>query len=177
MSRFKKIMLVIIIMVMAVAILDSIPGVRLFARASVPGRIIRWCLGEPGATQWVNDTVDQITYSQETAELQDIGDRLISEFGPISSTLLEEPYSVYSGGKTIPLDKLPVKYRQLGGMFGDHPDLVLHMNKDSVPMAVIISWGHMRQSITIFSKPPSPPPQGFFVRKLNDRVYVAAGES
>jgi hypothetical protein len=177
MSQFKKIILGVIVVVMVVAILDSIPRVHLFVSASVPGRIIRWCLGEPGSTQWVNDTVDQVTYLQETAELQDIGDRLISEFSPISSTLSEETYSVYSGGKSIPLDKLPIKYRQLGGMFGDHPDLVLQVNKDGVPIAVIISWGHMRRSITIFSKPPSPPPQGFFVRKLNDRVYVVAGES
>ena len=177
MSRFTKIILIILAVVMGVAVSDAIPAVRLFFRASVPGQIIRWCLGEPGATQWVNDTVDQVTYLQETVELQDIGDRLISEFGPISSTLLEEPYSVYSGGKSIPLDNMPVKYRQLGGVFGDHPDLVLQVNKDGVPIAVIISWGHMRRSITIFSKTPSAAPQGFFVRKLNDRVYVVAGEN
>jgi len=164
----------IIVAVIAVTILESNASLRLYIRTSLPGRIIRWCFGEPGATQWVNDTVDRITYLQETSELQEIGDRLISEFGPIRATLLEEPYA---GGKSIPPDKLPVKYRELGGMFGDHPDLVLQMNEDGAPMAVVISWGHMRQSITIFSKPPSPLPQGFFVRKLNDRIYVAAGES
>jgi hypothetical protein len=72
---------------------------------------------------------------------------------------------------------MPVKYRRLGGDFGDHPDLVLQVNKDGVPIAVIISWGHMRRSITVFSKPPSAAPQRFFVRKLNDRIYVVAGES
>jgi hypothetical protein len=174
MSPVRKVILISIFIVVVLAILAENPVTGLPVRTSILGRAIRWCLGEPGATQWVNDTVEEITLLQETAELQEIGDRLMSEFGSINSTL---PTAPFPGGKAIPLEKLPLKYRKLGGEFGDNPDLVLQMDQKGFPMAVVISWGHMRQSITIFSKPPSPPPKGFFVRKLNSRIYVVACES
>jgi hypothetical protein len=129
------------------------------------------------AAQWVNDTTDGITSLREADELQKIGDGLMSEFGPINQTLPESPYRVYERGKLLPLGRLPLKFRKLGGMFGDEPDLVPRVNDNGEPDSVIISWGHMRQSITIFSKAPITASDGFFVRKLNDRIYVRSGEN
>jgi hypothetical protein len=172
MSRFSKIILAVLVAGVITAIFAENPLLRLSVRTSVPGKIIRWCLGEPGATQWVNDTVDKIMYSGETAEIEDLADRLMREFGPESPQLPKEPYS---DDRALPLDRLPAKYRKLGGLFGD-PDLILKVDEKGIPTAVIISWGHMRRSITIFSAPPPTLPQGFFARELNSRIYVVAGE-
>jgi len=105
------------------------------------------------------------------AELQDVSDRLISEAAPISSTLPIEPFS---GGRSLAVDKLPLKFRQLGGMYRD-PDLVLRLSNDHVGAAVVVSWGHMREAIIIFAVPPAVAPCGFSVRKVSDRIYVVAG--
>jgi hypothetical protein len=173
MSRSRKTIFAIAAALVAVIIFAAFPGVRLFLQTSIPGHVIRWCLGEPGATQGVNDAIERINYWHDAAELQELGDKLISEFGPISSTLPDAPFSK---GKSIPLDRLPQKYRELGGLFGNHPDLIFQPEDNGTPRAIIISWAHMRKSITIFFKPPASPPRGFFVRKLNNRIYVVAGE-
>jgi hypothetical protein len=110
MSRSRKTILAIAALLASVIIVAAFPVGRLYLRTSIPGREIRWCLGEPGATQWVNDTIDRIRYWHATAELQETGDRLISEFLPINSTLPDAPFS---RGKAIPPDRLPSKYRQL----------------------------------------------------------------
>jgi hypothetical protein len=174
MSRLRKTILTIAAVLASMIIVAAFPVGRLYLRTSIPGRVVRWCLGEPGATQWVNDTIDRITYWHATAELQETGDRLVSEFAPINSTLPDAPFS---RGKAIPSDRLPEKYRKLGGIFGDHPQLILETKNEGIPAVVIISWGHGRQSIWIFSAALSSPPGGFFVRKLNSRIYVIAGES
>jgi hypothetical protein len=143
-------------------------------RTSIPGRIVRWCLGEPGATQWVNDTADKLVSSAWAAELRELADRLTLEFGSVASTLPHEPFS---GGRSIPLDRLPNKYRRLGGIFGDRPDLVLRVSENDIPTALIVSWGHTRQAIVIFVSPPPDAPHGFSVRKVDDRIFVVASFS
>jgi hypothetical protein len=105
------------------------------------------------------------------AELQDVSDRLMSEVGTTSSALPEEPFS---GGRSLAIEKLPVKFRQLGGLFGDHPDLVLRASDLGSPTEIVVSWGHMRQAIIVFASPPQDTPEGFFVRKVSDRIYVVA---
>jgi len=158
-----------------VMIAAAFPAGRLYLRTTIPGRVIRFCLGEPGATQWVNDAGDRIEVRQDTDELQRIGDQLFSEFIPVYSQL---PKAEFSGGKAIPLDRLPEKYRKLGGwLYGDRPQLILELAEGDEPATVYVSWGHGRQCILIFATAPAAAPYGFFVRKLNDRIYVMAGDN
>src|SRR5580693_4422415 len=116
MRRSRKVILAITIVVLTAGAFATLPALR----TSIPGRVVRFCLGEPGATQWVNDTVDKISSPEWTTELQEVSNRLMSEFGPIASTL---PNELFSGGRSIPVDRLPLKYRQLGGMYRDDADL------------------------------------------------------
>jgi len=167
MTRFRKIMLGIAITVLTAATFATVP----ILRTSIPGRIIRWCLGEAGFTQWVNDTERSIISPACVAELQEISDRLISEAAPISSTLPIEPFS---GGRSLAIENLPLKYRQLGGIYGD-PDLVLRVSDAHTDAKIVVSWGHMREAIIIFARPPAVAPRGFSVRKVSDRIYVVAG--
>ena len=168
MARSRQLVFgVTIVVLTAIAVLPTL-------RTSIPGRIVRWCLGEPGATQWVNDTADKIISSAWSTELQELADRLLSEFTPLAPTLPDEPFS---RGRSIPLDRLPLKYRQLGGFFGDRPDLVLRTSDNGSPPSLVVSWGHTRRAILIFASRPPSAPQGFFVRKVNDRIYVVANKS
>lgn len=75
----------------------------------------------------------------------------MSEEGPTSLALPEEPFS---GGRSLAVEKLPVKFRQLGGLFGDHPDLVMRVSDLGSPTEIVVSWGHMRRVIIVFASPP-----------------------
>jgi hypothetical protein len=133
-----------------------------------------WAFVAPRVKDWVNITVERIRYFRQTDELQDLGNRLFSEFGPVSATLPEDPPT---GGRLIPLDRLPDKFAKLGGSFGDRAELILQEDSTGRPMAVAISWAHLREAIVIFPKPPRSVPRGFFVRALSDRIYVVTNES
>lgn len=144
-------------------------------RTSVPGRTVRWLLGEPGATQGVNDAADALTTANWDEELTVLADQLMDEYGAIASTL---PEAEFSSGYSLPLDRLPPKFYELGGSFRHDPDLILRLDDTiSTPTAIVLSWGHMRHAIIVYAKPPSVPPQGFFVRQVSDRIYVIANES
>lgn len=169
MTRSRKLILTVVVTVLTAGVFATVTALR----TSIPGQVVRFCLGEPGATQWVNDTADKIVSSGWTAELQEVSSRLMSEFGLVSATLPEEGFS---GGRSIPLERLPLKFRELGGSYGE-PDLALQTKEDGSPVALVVSWGHMRQAILIFASAPLNPPRGFFVRKVDDRIYVVANES
>ena len=142
-------------------------------RRSFPGHIIRQCLGEPGATQGVNDAADKIISSGWDQELIELSNELMQEYASTALTLPVEPFT---GGRLLPIERLPRKYRTLGGTFGD-PDLVLRLDSTSKPTELVISWGHMRQGIVVSALPIAKPPKGFFMRQVNERIYVIANES
>ena len=167
MTQGTKIALGVTITALTVVAFATVP----ILRTSPPGKIARFCFGEPEATQWVNDTADKIASAGWTTELNEMSDRLISEFGPISATLQSEPFS---HGRLIPLNELPIKYRDLHR--GD-PDLVLQTDEHESPVAMLISWGHTREAIMVFARPPSKPPGGFSVRRVTERIYVIANLS
>ena len=169
-SRPQKVILVALFIFVVVTAFVNIPTLR----TSAPGHIIRFCLGEAGATQNVNDAADKIISSGWEKDLIVLADTLTSEFGPVRDKLPE----AFMGGRSIPIERLPAQYRQLGGMYVRiPPELVLRSSAEGVPAHVVIDWAHMRHAIIVFSTPPSRPPQGFFVRKVNARVYVVANES
>ncbi|MFL7794024.1 MAG: hypothetical protein AB8I69_17915, partial [Anaerolineae bacterium] len=85
---------------MTVTAFDTIPVLR----RTIPGRIVRWCLGEPGATQLVNDSADKITSSGWDQELVELSDQLMDEYASTASTLPE-----CVGERLLPIDRLPQK--------------------------------------------------------------------
>jgi len=67
-------------------------------KRSVPGRIVRFCLGEPGATQGVNDAADTIISKKWEDDLELFADEMIREFGPEEEKLPE----AFMGGRLLP---------------------------------------------------------------------------
>ncbi|GEM_PF-2490397 len=144
------------------------------ARRTIPGRIVRWCLGEPAATQRVNDAAEKIRSSGWEKDLTNLADALMAEFTPIATNLPE----AFMGGRSIPIERLPAQYRQLGGTYSRlDPELVLRQGHLDSPDQIVIDWAHMRHAIIIYAVPPHHSPKGFHVRKINDRIYVVANES
>jgi len=168
MRKARPVIISVLVVVVVATAFWAVPVLR----RSVPGRIVRWCLGEPGATQGVNDAADKIIACGWGRELIELADQLMEEYASTASTL---PIA-FTGGRLLPPERLPEKFRTLGGIFPD-PDLVLRLDSSSKPTEVVISWGHMRHGIIVYAVPPAVPPQGFFVRRVNDRIYVIANES
>ena len=120
----------LLVTVSTVAALKTIPALR----RSTPG-VIRWCLGEPGATQCVNDDADKIISAGWDQELIALSDQLMDEYGSIVSTLPEAPFA---GGRLLPLDRLPPEFRKLGGSYGES-ELVLWLDYASTPTAIVLT--------------------------------------
>ena len=131
MRRWKLPIVSVVVVVLAVAF-GTVPVLR----RSVPGRVIRWCLGEPGATQGVNDAADKIIARGWDRELIELADQLMEEYASTASTL---PIA-FTGGRLLPPERLPEKFHTLGGGFSD-PDFVLRLDSSSRPTEVVISWG------------------------------------
>ena len=101
----------------------------------------------------------------------ELSKQLMTDYTPIANTLPE-----VATGKLLPQEKLPQKFHELGGMYAQ-PQLILRSDNSSQGEAIILSWGNMRHGIIIYSQPPKVSPEGFFVRQVNERIYVIANES
>jgi hypothetical protein len=169
--RRNRMVLTLLMVVGVVVAFAVIP----LARRTIPGRIVRWCLGEPGvATQDVNDAADKIRSSGWEKNLTDLADALMVEFTPIATNLPE----AFMGGRSIPIERLPAQYRQLGGTYSRlDPELVLRQGHLDTPDQIVIDWAHTRHAIIIYAVPPHDSPTGFYVRKISNRIYVVANES
>ena len=142
---------------------------------TIPGRIVRWCLGEPGATQGVNDTANKIISLGLLSHFEKLCDDILSEFLPKTSTLKN---AEGGEGYEIPINKIPEKFRNdaFGGMFNNLEVDLRPLDNENCP-SLVFNWGHMRHAIIIFKDAQHIEPKGFFVRKLNNRIYIVANES
>lgn len=166
----RKLILPIILLLIVVFVVTAFKTIPVL-RQSIPGRIVRFCLGEPGATQGVNDAADKIISSGWDKELIKLSDQLMEEYSSFAFTL---PKEIFAQGHSLPLYRLPQKFRSLG--YGKL-DFVLQLDDTYTPTALVLSWRHMRHGIIIYAHPPRIPPTGFFVRKVNERIYVVANKS
>lgn len=169
MKRIKRITIVLLVVALTVVALGKIPVLR----NTTPGRIARCCLGEFYAAQGVNDAADKLISSGWDKELIQLSDQLMFEYAETATTLQEAPSFNH---RYLPIERLPQKYYGLGGEFNT-PRLLLRVDSSSKPTAVVISWGNMRHAIIIYAVPQEVPPDGFYVRRVNDRIYVIANES
>jgi hypothetical protein len=147
------------------------------ARRTIPGQIIRWCFGEPGATQGVNDAADIIRSAGWEHDLMELSDSLTVEFRAMATNSLP---SSFMGGFLISIERLPDRYRQLGGTYsqmGIEPEFAFRPEDDWGPDRIVMDWAHMRHAVIIYSERPPKSPTGFHVRRVSDRIYVVANES
>ena len=142
-------------------------------RRSIPGRMVRFCLGEPLDAQDRNDTADKILSSGWEGELTLLADKLIAEFEPVKNDLPK----AFMGGGSIPIERLPIQYRQLGGLYSfSSPELVFRSGDQDSPTQIVIDWAHMRHAIIIYAVAPPEGPKGVRLRKVSDRIYVVSFE-
>jgi hypothetical protein len=142
-------------------------------RATPPGSVIRWCFGEAGAIQLVNNNIDIIRIMGWDKELEVLCDKILNEYLPIYDSL---PRAKFGKGHKLPDRLFPKKFRILGGLWGE-PVLVLRNHDDKVETSLAFLWGNGRHNIVIYQKPPDQQIKGNITRKISERVYVYAGES
>ena len=169
MKRIKRIIIVLLVVALTVVALGKIPVLR----NTIPGRIARFCLGESVPAQRANNAADKLISSGWDKELIQLSDQLMIEYAETATTL---PEALHFNQLYLPVERLPQKYYELGGMYGT-PRLLLRIDSASKPTAVVISWGNMRHAIIVYADTPEVPPEGFYVRRVNDRIYVIANES
>jgi hypothetical protein len=169
--RVKTVVAIGVMISVSLVGLTRIPTLR----KSVPGRVIRFVLGEPGATQWVNDTADDLSASSIVGELEGLADRIMTEYGSTQSAL--PPVRDFTSGPSVPNDRVPSKFQVMGGIYSTKPDIFVKFDKSNTPTAFVMSWGHSRQEVVVFSSPPLSPPQSFFSRRVSRRTYVLANPS
>ena len=87
MTMRKKISVTVascLIFVEIFAVFLSVPE----ARRTIPGRIIRWCFGEPGATQGVNDAADIIQSQGWEPDLIELSESMLTEYRVLTTKSL-----------------------------------------------------------------------------------------
>lgn len=155
-------------------------------RTSLPGRVVRWCFGEPGATQWVNDTADMIVEKHSARELEDLADQLVRDPNEIVKSRSNHK-GAYPTSRQELGSRLAPNYRRCFGIFESEPNVFILHARDDSPI-VQLSWDNMRQEVFVFTRAPSTPPcagsvessphrfRPFFVRKIDSRLYVVAND-
>lgn len=150
-------------------------GLALVGLAASP-LMLRHCaslLGEPSFAEWVEMTADWLASTSAGTELEGLADHLMKEHDQDALELPEAEFS--NGGRALPVERLPAKFRERGGGFGE-PQLFIRLDANSRPELLVVSWGHTRQAILVYRKPPTVPPRGFAVRAASARTYVVADE-
>jgi hypothetical protein len=121
-SKRSTVFFVLIVLLLTASIIVSFGTVPAL-RTTIPGRIVRWFLGEPTATQDVNDAADKLIANGWDKELISLSDQLMTEYATVT-TLPEAPFGGHlddarlDDARLIPIDRLPEKYHELGGTFG-----------------------------------------------------------
>lgn len=169
MRKNMPLVVVVLVVLLGVTAFAVIPALR----RSGPGHAIRWCLGEPMATQSVNDAAQTMLSAGWDKELMALSDQLMAEYASTASTL---PEKLVAGKRLVPLARLPQKFHALSEGHGNL-ELILRSDQGTVPTAVALSWDNGRHEIIVYAQPPTTPPEGFFVRRINDRLYIVASES
>lgn len=141
--------------------------------------IVRECAPEwelpirPSAAQWVKKNGSWLASGTHRAELEALADKLMQEYAERAIKLPVAKFS--NGGRELPVHRLPPKFRERGGGFGE-PQVFVRLDSQSSPTVLVISWGHMRRSVFVFREPPAKPPRGSSVRQVGSRVFVIAYE-
>lgn len=130
-------------------------------------------LSEPTAEEWVQLNASWLASTSAGTELEALADQLMKVHDQDALELPEAEFSNH--GRALPVERLPAKFRERGGGYGE-PQLFVRLDANSKPELLIVSWGHMRQSIFVYRTPPTVPPRGFAVRAASARTYVVADE-
>jgi len=130
-------------------------------------------LSQPTAEEWVQLNANWLASTPAGPELEGLADQLMKEH---EQDAVDLPVAKFSkGGRALPVERLPAKFRERGGTFGK-PQLFVRLDTNSKPEVVVVSWGHTRRTILVYRKPPGVPPHGFAVRAASARTYVVADE-
>ena len=129
---------------------------------------------EPGATRLVNEDADWLLMSGNAADLEAVADAIQVEFGDhperLGTTRLGRP-------GLVPIDRLPSKFRGLGGYFKSSLEVVLETETPAHAARLVLMWGNGRHQVVVYGSAPTFKPRGFAVREVTSRVHVVANES
>ena len=130
-------------------------------------------LSQPAGEKWVETTASRLASTTAGAELETLADQLMEQHDQDALGLPEAEFS--NGGRALPAERLPAKFRESGGIF-TKPQLFVRLDADSKPEVLVVSWGHLRHGIFVYRAPPSEPPRGLSVRAASARTFVVAKE-
>jgi hypothetical protein len=113
-------------------------------RRSRPGRIVRWCRGEGGAQQTVNDLVADLRGVPSLAQLQPWGIDSLDRFraGQLRTNSSKVRFSM--GTVRLAAEERPVFVNQQWGQsnksFNDYPEISIRLQTNGQPECMIIAW-------------------------------------
>jgi hypothetical protein len=160
--------------VLAVSLVAAVSLAALASASRTCAPIWRYVEETGGAARWVRSTADWLSSTSAGIELEGLADELMKEYHETARALPEAEFS--NRGRALPLERLPKKFRDRGGDFYD-PQVFVRLDANAKPKVLAVSWGHLRQVILVFRKPPVDPPDGFRVRRVSRRTYVVADET
>ena len=126
---------------------------------------------KPRAKVDVDRTADMLVTTRGVEELESAADAVFRRF---DSTAEDLPKARPEGYRVVPRHHVPERFWNLGGTFGGPPDVLLRLQDDSAPGAMVLQWGNGRRQILVFASGPVSQPNAFYSRRVGTRVYVVA---
>ncbi|MEL6195718.1 MAG: hypothetical protein AAFQ77_01525 [Myxococcota bacterium] len=134
----------------------------------------RYVLGEPGATQDVNNAADILEETGAYRELEGIADRIFADCPAAAANHLPVRHGP---GLRLPVEFIPERFHLLGRSYDTRPDVILRGCESSQGMQLRLHWGNGRHAIVVSDTPPDELPMSFYSRQVSPRTYVIAHES
>lgn len=159
-----KILLTLGVIGIAWTVYTSFQGPFAFKR-SVPGRVARFVAGKPGAVQWVDDLVDELSQPATVAVLRAWAAAVLAaQHGrevPTASVHYLELLPCVEATDIAP----PQVFAQYRAVLSLTPETYLHVDTAGRVAGVMLSWGHLRLGLVVVPGGRAPTLQGIFYQR------------
>jgi hypothetical protein len=134
-------------------------------KRSIPGRMVRFVLGSPGAVQDVDDLADELSLPSNAAALRSWAESVLDAQRtrniPAEAVQYSELIACAPSPEFAPAPVL-AQYR---AAHGSTPETYLHVDADGRVSAVVLSWAHLRVGLVVRPGGSAPPLDGTFYER------------
>ena len=112
-------------------------------RRSLPGELVRFALGTPGAVQWVQDLSADVKSLKNPSDLRAWAQHVMDQYQRGDIPTNAAPHHVSLGGVLIPDSEVPkwIRDKWSGPMHGmPGPNFTISIGSHNEPRYVIIGW-------------------------------------
>jgi hypothetical protein len=165
MKRQYKFICWILLSLMGIWVVYTVLQGPFALKRSIPGRVVRFVLGSPGAVQDVDDLADELSMPSTAAALrlwaESVLDAQRTKNIPADAVNNSWPIACASRPDIAPAPVLA----QHRAVLWCTPETCLHVDAQGRVTAVVLSWAHLRVGLVVRPGGNAPPLNGTFYER------------